>query len=101
MVLADPLQRPKAASLGRAFALTGSFVLAVVLILGTSAAPVEARTCGPITINEGSVTPGTGSTGTTFTFSVHFRDTTGSAPTSVEVRVNGVWSAMAPQGTAY
>ena len=66
-----------------------------------SATPVLARTCGTITIKQGTVSPATGTTQTNFTFSVLVSDSTGAAPQWVRVRVNGVWTGLSGSGTDY
>jgi hypothetical protein len=84
-------------SLAGALALTSWLVLSSI----GAATPVLARTCGTVTIENGTVTPGVGTTETTFTFSVRVSDTTGAAPSWVRVRVNGVWSPLEGTGTDY
>ena len=61
--------------------------------------PALARTCGSLTIEDGTVSPGTGTPSTTFTFAVTVSDTDGNAPTWVRLRVRGTWSDLAPTGS--
>lgn len=95
------LARPERSSRHRIGRLIGStLVLAswlAVSVLGT-AAPVLARTCGTITIENGTVSPGTGDTDTTFHFSVRVTDTTGAAPDWVRVRVRNTWTNLSGSG---
>jgi hypothetical protein len=63
------------------------------------ATPVFARTCGTITVELGTASPGAGTTDTIFEFSVTVRDTTGVAPTWVRVGVGGTWSDLAAGGS--
>ena len=81
--------------------LVGALALAGWLTASLTgfASPVVARTCGTLTITGGTVSPGTGSPSTTFTFSVTVSDTTGNAPAWVRVRVRGTWSDLAPTGS--
>ena len=57
-------------------------------------ADVEAQRCGRITIEAGTVAPATGTTATTFLFSVTVSDRTGATPTWVRLGLNGAWSDM-------
>lgn len=73
------------------FRLAGGLALAGLLLtslFGSAVAPVLARTCGTVTIRGGSASPGSGTTATNFQFKVHFVDTTGTAPQSVQLRIN-------------
>ena len=81
--------------------LVGAFALAGWLTASLTgfASPALARTCGSITIAGGTVSPGTGSPSTTFTFAVTVSDTTGTPPVWVRVRVHGSWSDLAPTGS--
>jgi hypothetical protein len=71
------------------------------LLMGvfTFAPVVEATTCGQTSIETGSVTPGTGTTATTFTFGVTVSDRTGAKPASVVVRVVGLFKPMTTTDT--
>lgn len=59
-------------------------------------APLAAATaCGPISIEGGGVTPGSGTIATDFTFTVTVYDRTGAKPAWVVVRVAGAFKPMA------
>src|SRR4051812_1062338 len=68
-----------------------SWLLASALV---SVVPALASTCGTITIEGGTVSPGSGTPGTAFTFSVTVADTTDAAPQWVRVRVRGRWTTL-------
>ena len=81
--------------------LVGALALAGWLTASLTgfASPACARTCGTLTIDGGTVSPGTGTPSTIFTFAVTVSDTTGQAPAWVRVRVRGTWSDLAPTGS--
>jgi hypothetical protein len=79
-------------------ALAGWFVVSV---LGIGIDPAMARTCGTVTIQSGTASPGSGTTATTFAFSVKFVDTTGAAPTSVRLRIAETWTTLQASGSTY
>src|SRR4051794_10623939 len=68
-----------------------SWLLASALV---SVVPALASMCGTITIQAGTVSPGSGTPGTAFTFSVTVADTTDAAPQWVRVRVRGRWTTL-------
>src|SRR6476646_9453012 len=72
-------------------ALVGALVVSA---LGLGAGPALARTCGTVTIRNGTASPGSGSTATTFSFAVKFSDTAGAAPTSLTLRIAGTSTAL-------
>ena len=92
---------PKTRRRDRRTWLVGALALAGWLTASLTgfATPALARTCGSITIAGGTVSPGTGTPSTTFTFAVTVSDTTGTAPAWVRVRVHGTWSDLAPTGS--
>lgn len=73
----------------------------VVSVLGFDVDPALARTCDTVTINEGIVSPGSGTTATSFAFSVTFVDTTGTAPQSIRLRIAESWKTLQPSGSDY
>jgi hypothetical protein len=64
-------------------------------------APVEAKSCATLSIGPGTVSPGTGTTATTFRFTVTVSDKSGTAPAWVRVRVNGTTSNLSGGGTNF
>ena len=84
--------------------LAGGIALAgwlVASVVGIDLAPALARTCGTVTIESGTASPSSGTTATTFAFSVAFIDSTGAAPTSVKLRIAETWTTLAPNGSDY
>jgi hypothetical protein len=81
--------------------LVGALAMTGWLVMGAFAfaAQVEAKSCGLISVNSGSVSPTGGTTGTTFTFSVTVSDRTGAKPASVTVRVLGAFTTMTTTDT--
>lgn len=84
--------------------LRAVLVATVVLVTGTSL--VQAASCNgashQLSLSAGSADPGAGGPGTTFTFSVTYRDTGNCAPNFVRVQVVGVGTfAMNGAGTDY
>ncbi len=78
--------------------------LAAAALLG--AAPVRAASCKSanhqVSLRSGSVSPGSGTKATSFTFSVVYSSSAGCTPTSVQVIVNGVGTfSMTGTGTSY
>ena len=82
--------------LAGAIALSG---LLLASLVGFSAAPALARTCGPVTIENGAASPGSGTTATTFHFSVDFEDADNDAPQSVRLRIDGGWTNLTASGS--
>src|SRR5690349_8514338 len=78
-----------------ALALTGWLVAGAFAF----AAPTAATTCGPTTIEQGSVAPGVGTPATDFVFTVHVYDRGGAKPAWVVVRVAGAFKAMTTADT--
>jgi hypothetical protein len=61
---------------------------------------VLASKCGTITIDQGSATPGSGTTSTNFLFSVHVMDISGKAPAWVRVDFpNGSYKDLTASGS--
>lgn len=84
--------------------LSGGLALAgwlAVSLLGFDINPAVARTCGTVTIQNGTATPGSGTTATTFAFAVKFVDSTGAAPQSVQLRIAETWTTLEPSGSDY
>src|SRR5262245_9367595 len=73
----------------------------LVSVMGLGAGSALARTCGTLTIGNGAASPGSGTTATTFNFSVKVTDTTGAAPESVRLRINGTWTDLSPNGSEF
>jgi len=74
----------------------------VASVSGISVSEVLASKCGTITIDQGSATPGSGTTSTNFLFSVHVIDTSGKAPAWVRVRFpNGSYKDLTASGSDY
>jgi len=71
----------------------------IVAGIFTFAPAVEATTCGLTSIENGGVTPGIGTTATTFDFSVTVFDRTGAKPTWVVLRVIGQIKPMTTTDT--
>ena len=88
--MAGPMGTRTRSSLVGALAMTGWLVVGAFAL----AAPVEARTCGQISIDSGTVSPPGGTTATTFTFSVTVSDQSGTTPSAVTVRVLGAFTRM-------
>ena len=84
---------------------------AVVFAIASSALvlqaqPVAAVSCGSpkhdIVLSSGTASPGSGSTATSFSFSVVYRDNAGCAPSSITVTVSGAGTfALAAGGTNF
>jgi hypothetical protein len=72
-----------------------------VSAMGVGAGPAFARTCGTVTIRNGTADPGSGTTATTFSFAVQFTDTTGAAPQSVTLRIAGTSTVLQTTGTDF
>jgi len=81
--------------------LVGALAMAGWIVMGvfTFAPAVEATTCGQTSIEQGGVTPGGGTTATTFTFSVTIYDHTGAKPAWVVLRVIGQMKLMTTTDT--
>jgi len=84
----------------------GLIALALVAASLLISAPVRAASCSgashKVTLSSGSVTPGSGTTATLFTFSVVYTSNAGCAPASVQVTVDRVGTVtMTPAGTNY
>src|SRR5438876_5455806 len=74
----------------------------VASVSGISVSEVLASKCGTITIDQGSATPGSGTTSTNFLFSVHVIETSGKAPAWVRVRFpNGSYKDLTASGSDY
>jgi hypothetical protein len=93
-------------ALGRA----GSIGVGLILLLaGMTAAPAPAaaascngKSHAPPVLASGAASPGTGTPATTITFSVHYTDAAGCAPTSIEVLITGVGQfAMSGPGSGF
>src|SRR4029078_12770291 len=69
----------------RAWRVTGLALVGALLGSGVrfGIGAGAARTCGTVTIRNGTANPGSGTTATTFSFAVQFSDATGAAPASV------------------
>jgi hypothetical protein len=88
-----------------------SFAIAIVAAAGLflmplATASVEAASCNGSShatpsLTNGKASPGSGSSTTTIRFSVRYRDSTGCAPTSIQVVIPGVGSYRLRGGTAY
>ena len=81
----------------------GLIALALVAASLLISAPVRAASCSgashKVTLSSGSVTPGSGTTATLFTFSVVYTSNAGCAPASVQVTVDRVGTVtMTPAG---
>jgi uncharacterized membrane protein YgcG len=94
----------------RIVTLGAGFAFGLALIAGSlvmTVAPVEAASCSgashkPPTLTSGKATPGSGSTSTTFTFSVQYADKAGCKPSSVVLLISGLSSkTMSTSGTNY
>jgi len=88
--MAGPMRTRRRSSLVGALAMTGWLVMGAFVL----EAPVVARTCGQISIDDGTVSPSGGTTATTFAFSVTVSDRTGTKPSAVTVRVLGMFKPM-------
>ena len=67
-----------------------------------TAASCNGKSHAPPVLASGAASPGSGSPATTITFSVHYTDAAGCAPTSIEVAITGVGQfAMSGPGTGY
>ena len=80
------------------FALAGWLVAS---LMGLDIGSVLGRTCGTVTIQNGTASPGSGTTATTFAFTVSFVDSTGAAPQSVKLRIAETWTTLQPSGSDY
>src|SRR6476646_8451921 len=81
----------------------GAFAVTTLVVASMAWFPatVAARTCGTLTINNGTVNPGSGTTSTQFTFTVKVADTSGAAPQWVRVNVNGTSTALTATGSNF
>jgi hypothetical protein len=88
-----------------------AYVIAIVAAAGLflmplATASVEAASCNGAShvtpsLTNGKASPGSGSPTTTIRFSVRYRDSTGCAPTRIQVVIPGVGSYRLRGGTAY
>src|SRR5262245_39897210 len=94
---------PPPARTGSRSRLVALLALTGLLSVGGAAfaQPVAARTCGPLTIESGTVSPATGTTATSFTFRVSIQDNSGAKPAWVRVRVANTWTDMTTTGTRF
>jgi hypothetical protein len=83
--------------------LVGAFALTSWLTasLAGFASPVDAKACPTLNIGPGTVSPGTGTTSATYTFTVTVADKTGTPPAWVRVVVNGAASNLTAGGTNF
>ena len=72
--------------------MIAALVVAAGAFAGPSATPVLGATCGanPRCFSNATVSPGSGTTATSFTFSVHYQDDFNRALSSAVVNVAGV-----------
>jgi hypothetical protein len=93
-------------ALGRAGTIGAGLIL---LLAGAAAGPFAAtaascngKSHGPPVLASGAASPGTGTPATTVTFSVHYTDVAGCAPTSIEVVIGGLGQfAMSGPGSGF
>jgi uncharacterized membrane protein YgcG len=93
----------------RIVALGAGLAFGLALIAGSlvmTVSPVDAASCSgashKTTLSSGKATPGSGSTSTTFTFTVQYADTAGCKPSSVVLLIPGLSSkAMTTSGTSF
>ena len=87
--------------------LIGAGCLLLLATAATASAPATAASCNgkshaPPVLASGAASPGTGTPATTITFSVHYTDAAGCAPTSIEVAITGVGQfAMSGPGSGF
>lgn len=80
--------------------------VAILVVLLAAAPPVSAASCRgashAVTLSAGSASPGSGTTGTPFTFSVRYASNANCAPSSVTVLIHGVGTyALTATSTNY
>jgi Bacterial SH3 domain len=91
---------------GSAARVSAIAVLAAAVLLVPSPDPVLAASCNGSshaapTLTNGGASPGSGTPSTTIRFSVRYRDTTGCAPTRIQVIVSGVGTYNLSGGSSY
>src|SRR5262245_21871306 len=92
---------PRGAAMRSAAVVLALLLAFLVTALGPGTLPVLARTCGTLTIDNGTATPGSGTTATTFRFVVRIVNTTGAKPSSVRLRIAGDWLNLEANGSDF